>query len=317
MKTQNAIVTVGLCPTWDVICRADNLRWNTHRILQSQTIRPAGKALNISRALAWMKTSSVAAGLWGQKDYAEMEEALAGQRKWIALKCTAVPGKTRQNITLLDTGNQREIHLRAQSELATPAALKKLRGDLDRLVQPGDFCAFAGSLPPPVLMRHILPLIQSCRNARARVILDSSGPALRTILQEGGLFLIKPNVEELSELVGEKIPNRVGPLLRAGKTLLPLADMILISRGSQGVLLLSRDFALQARCTHPPRTVISTVGCGDYLLAGFLKGLAEHRAIPDALSPGLQAAAAHAAGLTESRSWRQMQKRFPVNVREM
>ncbi len=314
MKMKNAIITIGLSPTWDVICRADNICWNCHLALQSQTVRPAGKALNISRALAWMDSPSVAAGLWGQNDYPDMADALVPLRKRIHLQCTVVPGKTRQNITLIDSQKNREIHLRAKSELATPAALKKLRSDINSLINPDDFCVFAGSLPPPELLRHILPIFQTCRNARAKIILDSSGPTLQKILRQGGIYLIKPNVEELSELVGKKLPNQTAPLIRAGKTLLHLANWILISRGPQGVLFLSRERILQAQCSNPPQNVTSTVGCGDFLLAGFLKGLNEHRNISAALQPALQAAAAHAAGLTETQNWKKIQKLFKVRI---
>ena len=62
------IITVGLAPAWDIQCRGQGLDWGCHAQIDEQDVRPAGKALNVSRALAWLGRSSVAAGLWGRED---------------------------------------------------------------------------------------------------------------------------------------------------------------------------------------------------------------------------------------------------------
>ena len=51
---KNQIITVGICPCWDITCYVDGVEWGDHKKITSQTFVPAGKALNISRALAWM-----------------------------------------------------------------------------------------------------------------------------------------------------------------------------------------------------------------------------------------------------------------------
>ena len=64
MKKNPSIITVGLSPAWDITCRGKNLNWGGHENIDEQTITPAGKALNVSKALAWMGRESIAAGLW-------------------------------------------------------------------------------------------------------------------------------------------------------------------------------------------------------------------------------------------------------------
>lgn len=100
---------MGLSPAWDITCRGKRLGWGLHKDIDEQTIRPAGKALNISRALAWMGQKSVAAGLWGRDDYGKMLEYVRPLQKFVKIKRAAVDGRTRQNITVVDTAKGRGI----------------------------------------------------------------------------------------------------------------------------------------------------------------------------------------------------------------
>ena len=52
----DSIVTVGISPCWDLTCKADGLDWGMHEKLSSQQKKCAGKAFNISRAMAWLGT---------------------------------------------------------------------------------------------------------------------------------------------------------------------------------------------------------------------------------------------------------------------
>jgi len=109
------IVTIGLAPAWDVTCRGRDLDWGRHAELDCQVSRPAGKALNVSYALAWMGLRSVATGLWGRDDYDPMQRALDRLGGLIDARMTIVEGRTRHNITVVDSLNQREMHLRQRS----------------------------------------------------------------------------------------------------------------------------------------------------------------------------------------------------------
>ncbi len=120
MRRGASIITIGLSPAWDITCKGRNIDWGRHEYIEAQTIRPAGKALNVSKALAWMGQRSIAAGLWGREDCAQMFAAVRASWPLINVKMTCVAGGTRQNITIVDTANNREMHLRYQSRLASP-----------------------------------------------------------------------------------------------------------------------------------------------------------------------------------------------------
>lgn len=307
------IITVGLCPCWDIICQGCNLSWQDHQNIDRQTSRPAGKALNISRALAWMQTPNIAAGLWGKADHAEMLREVKPLQKYLKVRTTAVPGGTRRNVTVIDTKNRREMHLRSPSLLTSDSALKNLRADLNRIVKPDSLCVFSGSLPSEPYLSLVLSIVNACRDRGAKIILDASGKPLRAIVSSGGLFLLKPNVAELQELLGKSIRNTPADLIKAGRTLLDQAEMILISRGANGAVLVTKTRVWRANSISR-RRVHSTVGCGDYLLAGFLQGLWQGRNRRTTLQQGIQAAAARACQIDRSLTWNQIRRAIRVHI---
>jgi 1-phosphofructokinase len=306
-------ITIGLSPAWDISCRGQDLDWGRHVDLDEQVVRPAGKALNVSYALAWMGERSIATGLWGQEDYDEMRRAVERLGGRIDVQMTAVEGRTRQNITAVDMRNQREMHLRQKSELASAASLRQLDADLKKLVHEGDICVFAGAMPTGGLLEATANLVRACHHAGARIAVDTSGPALQSIVAADLPWLISPNVEELRGLLGIAVEDTPEQLAEASRTLLSGMDMVLVSRGERGALIVTKAGAWTGH-TITQGKVLSTVGCGDYLLAGFLAGFCETGDPAAALGTGLKVATARAWGWTESESWPRVDKEITVAV---
>ncbi len=311
MRRRSSIITIGLSPAWDITCCGQNLDWGLHRYIDEQTVRPAGKALNVSKALAWMGRRNIAAGLWGRDDHQQMVTAVRKMWPSIALNMTTVPGGTRQNVTVVDTATGRDMHLRSASRLVTAKTLRKLRNDLGRIVHSGSVCVFAGRMPEGKLLGDVVRLLEFCRERGARIALDTSGDALTQIVDTGVTWLIKPNVEELRELLGEPIKDGPVSLARAGRKLLDKAEIVLISRGAKGSVVVTEDGAWQARCLGW-RSPISTVGCGDCLLAGFLKALQDRSDMPAALTTATKVATARAWGWMETKTWLHVRREIPI-----
>ena len=282
--------------------------------IDDQVIRPAGKALNVSYALAWMGLPSVAAGLWGRDDYDEMQRAVARLGGRIEVQMTAAEGRTRQNITVVDTLHHREMHLRRKSGLASEHSLRQLNAGLSKFVHRGDICVFAGAMPAGKLREQAVDLVRTCHRSGARIAVDTHGPALKSIVEAGLAWLISPNVEELRELLGSAVEEMPERLAEAGRRLLDRLDMVLISRGEKGALVVTKDGAWTG-CCQTQGKVLSTVGCGDYLLAGFLAGIRETGDPCASLVKGLKVASARAWGWTESESWARTDKDVGVTVK--
>jgi fructose-1-phosphate kinase PfkB-like protein len=268
--------------------------------------------MNISRALAWMGEKNIAAGLWGRDDFQQMTKAMRPLEKLVKMKMTAAEGETRRNITVVDTVNNREMHLRNKSELASKKSLRKLEADLKAIVKKNSVCVFAGVMPEEEFVGDVVRIIKSCRQRGAEIVVDTYGDALKRILETGAVRMIKPNVEELRELLCEQVTDSPVALVRAGRKLLDKVEVVVISRGKKGAVVVTDKGAWQGRCVGGSR-VLSTVGCGDFLLAGFLKGFNKSNA-GNALGNAIKVATARAWGWTESKTWPQAQRGIKVAV---
>ena len=100
-------------------------------------------------------------------------------------------------------------------------------------------------------------------------------------------------------------------LARPGRKLLDKVEIVLISRGVKGSVAVTTEGAWQARCLSR-EPALSTVGCGDYLLAGFLKALEEKPDVSSALKTATKVATAKAWGWTESKTWPQAKRQVQI-----
>ena len=144
-------------------------------------------------------------------------------------------------------------------------------------------------------------LIETARTAGAFVAFDASGDVLRAGLRARP-HLIKPNKEELADLIGVASGD---PILAVQRHVIgPFLDneaIVLLSLGAEGAVLIGHDRAIRA--TLPPVTPKNTVGSGDALLAGYLdaraRGLSETESLVRAVAVGAAAALQEAVGVVD------------------
>lgn len=302
----SSIVTVGVSPAWDVKCICENIGWSAHVNAIGKEVVPAGKALNVSKALDWMGAKSVAMGLWGRDDYKKMRDSLKSYKR-INIKMTEVKGATRENIWVYDSKTEREIHLRFANPLATNCSVAKLKKDIDAAVKADDVVVFSGSMA-----ENSLNLVR-LRAKKNKVALDCSGDVLGAAVRQGGLWTIKPNIDELRELVGSKIADRPAAIVKACEKLLDKVEVILVSRGAKGAILVSLEGSFLAEIASKVRPIKGTVACGDYSLAGFLYGFDKFGSLKKALESAIVAGAARAYGY-DSDKFETAKRKIKVSV---
>lgn len=134
------------------------------------------------------------------------------------------------------------------------------------------FVVASGSLPGGVPDDFYARLTRIAKQRGARMILDTSGPALALAVAEG-VDLIKPNLREMRELAGHE-PSDAGEWEAAAKALVHggKVAIVALTMGHLGAVLVTRDQVLRAEPL--PITPVGAVGAGDSFLGALLWQLA-------------------------------------------
>ena len=176
------------------------------------------------------------------------------------------------------------------SEAEWMAALAQVQG-----LQPFPAIVVAsGSLPPGAPADFYARLARLCRAQGARMVLDTSGPSLAAALTEG-VYLFKPNLKELAELVGRSLETpeqwqaAAQQLVREGRT-----EVVALTLGHLGALLVTRDAVWSAPPLDVP--VASAVGAGDSFVGGLVWALQQGQPLEQAFGWGIAAGTATLLG---------------------
>ena len=270
------IVTVTPNPSLDRTLELDRLVRGAVNRASGGRLDPGGKGVNVSRALAAHGVKTTAVVPLGGADGVRLAALLAD----LGIDVRAVPigGGTRTNVTVAEPEGT-TTKLNEPGPHLTAAEVEALRAAVLDAAAPGTWVVCCGSLPRGVDPGLLADLVAPLRARGARVVLDTSGPALHAVLRGGGARpdLIKPNHEELAEAVGRPLPT-LGDVVEAAQELRALGvGAVLASLGPDGAVLVDAAGAVHAdaRVARPR----STVGAGDALLAGFLS-VATRRTAP-------------------------------------
>lgn len=239
-------------------------------------IDPGGKGINVSRALAAQGSSTVAVFPSGGPEGRLMEELLAGTS--VPQAPVPVAGTLRMNIALLEPdGTTTKVNEPGPTlgpddveRLLTIALRRYAVAPAPATGGPRGWLVGCGSLPPGAPADLFAQLVRRGHEAGALVAVDTSGAPLGPAVAAGP-DLIKPNLEELEELVGRALPT-LGDVRDAARSLVAGGvGTVVVSLGGDGALLVDGVSVVHAAArVDAPR---STVGAGDCLLAGVLDAL--------------------------------------------
>jgi 1-phosphofructokinase len=276
------IVTLTPNPSIDRAVVIDALhRGEVHRAASSR-VDPGGKGVNVSRALAAHGAQTLAVLPVGGPEGHLLEELL--DAAGVARRSVAVHGTVRMNISVLEPDGT-TTKLNEPGPELDAAEVEALLAAAAGAAEGAGWVVGCGSLPPGAPDDLYARLAPRARERGARVAVDSSGAPMAAAVASRPA-LVKPNHEELAELVGHGLPT-LGDVRSAALDLVADGiEIVAVSLGGDGALLVTADEQVHAAATitHP----LSTVGAGDCMLAGLLHGL----------SSGLDAADALAAAVT-------------------
>ena len=163
-----------------------------------------GKGLNVSRVISICGEEVLATGFVGGHCGALVEELLENDN--IKNQFTHVNSETRSCINILDENNISTEFLEKGSYV-NKNEIDKFIEDFNKIIDNSNIITISGSVPQGVPTDIYATLIKMIKATNKKVILDASGD----LLKEGIKALptmIKPNSEEMENLLGISINNR-------------------------------------------------------------------------------------------------------------
>lgn len=281
------IYTVTCNPALDYAVRVPTLMLGELNRTEDTLLAPGGKGINVSRILTALKQGGKAMGFTAGEAGLLLEGML--HRAGVETDFVVLPeGNTRINVKLhADT----ETEVNASGAPVDAASLKALTEKLDAL-KAGDVLCLCGSLPPGMAKDAYAALLEKVAGRGVYTVLDAAGEALVAGLAAHP-WLIKPNRQEMSELLGVKVET-LSQATEAARGLQEKgARHVLVSLGGEGALLCTQE-GQRYYLSAPTGQVRGTVGSGDSMVAGFVTGFVTAGSLTEALRMGVAAGSATA-----------------------
>ena len=277
-----AIVTVTFSPCIDKSTTVNRLVPDVKLKCAAPVLEPGGGGINVARAIKKLGGDALAiypAGGYTGKFFTALlrEEA-------ISTMVIETSNETRENIIVLEESANRQYRLGMPGTMLTanewPEILKKLEA-----VKEAEFIVASGSLPPGVPDDIFARIAAIARKNNAKLVADTTGKALQQAV-DGGAFLIKPNLGELSVLLGKEYLQKE-EIVDAARLLLKDSECqaVVVSMGGEGALLVTQNLA--TRFVPPAVERKSTVGAGDSMVAGIVFMLSKEADLAAAVKFGV------------------------------
>ncbi|MGQ7363325.1 tagatose-6-phosphate kinase [Streptococcus suis] len=270
------ILTITLNPSVDIAYQLDTFHLDTVNRVENVQKTAGGKGLNVTRVLKQIGEDVVATGFIGGEIGSYVKKQLT--RNDIKNSFVEIGNETRNCIAVLHDGKQTEI-LEQGPTIQEHEALNFIE-HLEITLNNVDVVVISGSLPKGLASNYYVEIVEFCKKFGVAVVLDCSGEALKNVLEsQEKPTVIKPNTEELSQLIGKEVTDDIQELksVLSGQ-LFQGIEWIVVSLGAQGAFAKHNDKFYRVRI--PKIKVVNPVGSGDSTVAGIAAGLVH--ALPEA-----------------------------------
>lgn len=245
-----------------------------------------GKGINVARVYRTLGGEVTATGFSGGATGEYIQHGL--RREGVVAQFVSVAQQSRTCTAILDPVGRTETVLNENGPQVTPAECDALLHRLRELLPGQNAVILSGSFPPGTPPDLYAAMIRLAQEFGVKAVLDASGEALQFGVAAKP-FLVKPNVHEMEALsVGGDGWGGSAQASRAkyGVTL------ALVTGGARGAVLAAEEGTWEA--IPPAVEVVSALGSGDSLTAGFVWAWEQGMGHAEALKLGVAAGAANA-----------------------
>ena len=281
------ITTLTVNPTIDVNTQVEQVIPDKKLRCERPRREPGGGGLNVSRAIHRLGGSSKALFMAGGPT-GEMLDQLV-EDEGVDYQSRPIGGWTRENLIVFEESSEQQFRFGMPGPEIAEDEWQRCLDEIAGADPTPDFIVASGSLAPG-LPDDFYGRLAAAQEQDAKLIVDTSGEALRQAV-DAGVYLIKPNVGEFQDLVGEELTDEqhqreaAQDLIERG-----CCQVIVISLGRGGAHIVTADGSEHLRTPTVP--IRSKVGAGDSMVAGIVLGLARDMELADAVRFGVAAGAA-------------------------
>ncbi|MEH6994962.1 tagatose-6-phosphate kinase [Neobacillus drentensis] len=277
------ILAVTMNPSVDISYPIHEFKLDDVNRVENVQKTAGGKGLNVARVIAQMEEKVLATGVLGGTigDYIVQEL----NKSQITNDFLKIEKESRNCIAILHEGMQTEI-LESGPTLTNEEGtefLEKFESLLDKVT----LVTISGSLPKGLPVDFYQQMLAISQKKGIPVVLDSSGEPLQAaLLHNEKPFAIKPNITELSQLLGVEVDSRNSSLKQAlDQEWFKGIEWIVVSMGAEGAFV--RHGLEDYRVTLPKIDVVNPVGSGDAVIAGLAVALNRNQSVETVLKTAM------------------------------
>lgn len=278
--------------TYDIITLTVNpaLDKSTHfkGLVAEQKIRcsaprfdAGGGGINVSKAISRLGGTSLAIFTSGGPLGKMLEELIS--KESIVFQAIPIQTWTRESFVAVDDNTNSQYRFGFTGGEITEQEEKAILNAITNLKS--RFIVASGSLNEGLSADFYQKIAQIAKQSGAKLIVDTSGEALKKVL-ETGAYLIKPNVGELAKLIGverlemEEVNEAAKQIISKGG-----AEIVVVSLGPQGAVLVTKDNYEFVPAPNVAKK--STVGAGDSMVGGMVWALSQNKSLKEVIRWGV------------------------------
>ena len=281
------IITITFNPCIDKSATVSKLKPEKKLLCSEPKFEPGGGGINVARAIKKLGGEPVA--IYPAGGYTGQFFNHLLQKENVPAVVIEVEHSMRENVIVLEQSSNNQFRFGFPGAKLNEHEWQQCLDAIDR-IEDAKYIVASGSLPEGVPPDIFGRLALIAKRKDLRLVVDTSQEALEKALEQG-IYLLKPNLGELSLLVGknELMP---GEIADAGRRIIAKGncEVLVVSMGEAGAMLLTKDTEFIVK--SPAINIQSTVGAGDSMVAGIVLQLSNGKNIQEAFLYGVAAGTA-------------------------
>lgn len=302
------IYTVTFNPSLDYIVSIRNFEEGSVNRASDEMILPGGKGINVSIVLNNLGMESHLLGFIAGFTGKEIERMVSDDG-CISEFIKVDNGFSRINVKMR---SEKESEINGIGPAISNSEMTQLLDKLDKLKE-GDVLVLAGSIPASIPDTIYYDIMKMLSDRKIMIVVDATKDLILNVLPLHP-FLIKPNKQELAEMMNlenlskEDIVKNAFELQKRG------ARNVLVSMAGEGAILVTEDGNVYSSAAHKGN-VVNSVGAGDSMVAGFIYGYLKNKDYKEAFETGLCAGSASA--FSQNLATKEQVEELLIKQREM